>query len=58
VANEKKYIPTEWISEEGFFVSDDFIEYARPLVQGEVLPLIEDGLPNYVRFKKNFQIDT
>ena len=54
VANGEKYFPKEWISKDGFFVSDDFLEYARPLVQGEVQPLIEGGLPKYVRFKKFF----
>ncbi len=54
VANGEKYFPKEWISDDGFFVTDDFIRYARPLVQGEVQPIIEDGLPRYIRFKKHF----
>jgi 6-phosphofructokinase 1 len=54
VANGEKYFPLEWISEDGFFVTEEFIRYARPLVQGEVQPLIEDGLPKYVRFRKHF----
>lgn len=54
VANGEKFLPREWISDDGFFVTDGFIKYARPLIQGEVRPLIEDGLPKFIRFKKHF----
>ncbi len=54
VANGEKYLPREWISDDGFFVTDEFIKYARPLIQGEVRPFIEDGLPKFIRFKKHF----
>jgi len=54
VANGEKYFPDEWISPEGYFVTDEFLRYARPLIQGEVKPRIQDGLPNYVRLKKHF----
>jgi len=54
VANGEKFLPREWISDDGFFVTGEFIKYARPLIQGEVRPLIEDGLPKFIRFKKHF----
>jgi len=54
VANGEKLLPREWISDDGFFVTEEFIKYARPLIQGEVRPLIEDGLPKFIRFKKHF----
>lgn len=54
VANGEKFLPREWISDDGFFVTEEFIKYARPLIQGEVRPLIEDGLPKFIRFKKHF----
>ena len=54
VANGEKYFPKEWISNDGFFVTEDFIEYARPLIQGEVKPVIKEGLPYFIRFKRHF----
>ena len=39
----------EWITENGSDVSDEFIKYVTPLVQGSVnVPLGEDGLPVFV----------
>jgi 6-phosphofructokinase 1 len=54
VANGEKYFPTEWISEDGYFVTEEFIRYARPLIQGEVKPILEGGLPVFMRFDKHF----
>ena len=54
VANGEKFFPKEWITEDGFFVTGDFIDYARPLIQGETRPPMLDGLPKYVRTSKHF----
>ncbi len=54
VANGEKYFPGEWITDDGFFVKEDFINYAAPLIQGEVKPVIKNGLPDFIRFKKHF----
>ncbi|MCK4543552.1 MAG: 6-phosphofructokinase [Spirochaetales bacterium] len=54
VANGEKLFPREWISEDGFFVTENFLNYARPLIQGEVQLLIKDGLPEFIRFEKHF----
>lgn len=48
ICNEEKTVPAEWIIN-GSDVSDDFLKYALPLVQGSVhVPLGEDGLPVFV----------
>lgn len=52
VANTEKKVPLEWIINDGTFVSEDFIKYALPLIQGESRPPIEDGLPRFARLKK------
>ncbi|MFV0362621.1 MAG: 6-phosphofructokinase [Suipraeoptans sp.] len=53
ICNKEKVVPNEWITNEGSDVSDEFIAYARPLIQGIVeVPLGEDGLPKYVRRTK------
>jgi 6-phosphofructokinase 1 len=54
VANGEKFLPKEWISKDGYFLTDEFLRYARPLIQGEVTPIIEDGLPVLMRFEKHF----
>ena len=54
VANGEKFFPVEWIAEDGFFVTDDFLRYARPLIQGEVKPVIDGGLPRFVRLRKHW----
>ncbi|NOY09336.1 MAG: 6-phosphofructokinase [Spirochaetes bacterium] len=54
VANGEKYFPEEWITDDGFFVTEDFFNYAVPLIQGEVKPVIKNGLPCFIRFKKHF----
>jgi 6-phosphofructokinase 1 len=54
VANGEKYFPTEWIGEDGFSVTEEFLRYARPLIRGEVEAEIEGGLPRLVRFHKHF----
>ena len=54
VANGEKPFPLEWIGADGFSVRDDFIAYAKPLIQGEVKPRMKDGLPEFIRFKKKY----
>ncbi|MCX7922164.1 MAG: 6-phosphofructokinase [Clostridia bacterium] len=52
VANTEKKIPREWINAEGNGLTEDFIKYALPLIQGESKPELEDGLPRFARLKK------
>jgi 6-phosphofructokinase len=54
VANVERQVPKEWLNSKGNFVTADFLDYARPLIQGEVKIQIEDGLPAYVRLRKSF----
>ena len=54
VANGEKKLPREWIGADGFSLTADFDRYARPLIQGEVKPVIEGGLPRFVRFRKSW----
>lgn len=52
VANAEKKIPEEWITADGVGVTQDFIDYALPLIQGETPLPKEDGLPRFARLKK------
>lgn len=52
VANAEKKIPQSWIINDGTGVSEDFISYALPLIQGVSTPPTENGLPRFARLKK------
>lgn len=52
VANTEKTIPKEWINKDGNGLTQDFINYALPLIQGESKPVLEDGLPRFAKLKK------
>ena len=51
-ANTEKTVPLEWIINNGTGISDEFVKYALPLIQGEVNLKKEDGLPRFARLKK------
>lgn len=51
VANSEKKVPRAWINERGNMPTQEFLDYVRPLVQGEVPIQIRDGLPLYARLK-------
>ncbi len=51
VANVEKMMPAEYISEDGFGISDACREYLVPLIQGEDYPPYENGMPKYVTLK-------
>ncbi len=54
VSNQEKLLPRDWISTDGLFVENNFIKYAKPLIQGEVKPVMDSGLPHFARLKKHF----
>lgn len=47
ICNEEKTVPLEWITDDGSNISDNFVTYARPLIQGDVTVPMEDGLPEF-----------
>jgi ATP-dependent phosphofructokinase / diphosphate-dependent phosphofructokinase len=53
IANVEHFVPRDWISEDGFMPNEKFVEYARPLIEGEVKFPVEGGLPKYVTLEKN-----
>lgn len=53
IANVEHFIPRDWISEDGMLPNEKFVEYARPLIEGEVKAPMEGGLPKYVVLEKN-----
>ncbi len=54
VANAEQKVPLEWITPEHNGVTQDFIDYCLPLIQGETKQAKENGLPAFVHLKKVF----
>ena len=53
IANGEKTVPVEWITEDGRGLKDEMIQYVRPLIMGEVLPVYVDGLPAHLVRKQS-----
>ena len=51
-ANTEKKIPRDWINEDGTYVTQEFIDYVLPLIQGENKRKLENGLPRFAKLKK------
>ena len=52
IANAVKVVPTEYINEDGDYINDSFIDYALPLIQGDVTIPFENGIVRFARLKK------
>ncbi len=48
IANEAKSVPVEWINREENDITEEFIEYLRPLIVGETEHYYENGIPKYL----------
>ena len=53
VANVEKMMPKDFISEDGFGITEACRRYLAPLIEGEDYPPYENGLPKYVTLKNN-----
>jgi 6-phosphofructokinase len=53
IANVEHLVPRDWFTEDGFMANDKFIEYARPLIEGELKVPMEGGLPKFVELAKS-----
>lgn len=52
VANVEKKMPRNFISRDGFHITDAARDYFAPLIAGEDYPPYSKGLPQYARLKK------
>ncbi len=66
VANVEKMMPKNYISKDGFHITQRCRTYLQPLIQGEDYPPFKNGLPQYVtlknvavkkKLKKSFNLD-
>jgi len=53
IANVEKMMPANYISEDGFSITDKCREYLLPLIEGENYPPYNNGLPDYVVMQKS-----
>jgi 6-phosphofructokinase 1 len=53
VANQEKFMPRHFIDKDGFGITKACRDYLLPLIQGEAYPPYQQGLPKYVKLKKN-----
>ena len=51
VANVEKFMPRDFITKDGFGITDKCRRYLTPLIQGEDAPKYKGGLPVYVTLK-------
>ena len=52
VANVEKMMPRNYITQDGFHITDKAKNYFAPLIQGEDYPAYKNGIPQYARLKK------
>lgn len=48
VSNVEKLVPRNWISKDGTYVTDEFIDYVRPLIAGDYMPVMVGGIPRHL----------
>jgi 6-phosphofructokinase 1 len=51
VANVEKFMPKDFITEDGFGITEKCRTYLSPLIQGEDYPPYKNGLPDYVKLQ-------
>ncbi len=51
VANVEKFMPRDFITKDGFGITEKCRTYLTPLIKGEDYPPYKDGLPQYVQLK-------
>lgn len=51
IANQEKFMPRNFISDDGFAITDVCRKYLSPLIQGEDFPPFEKGLPKVAKLK-------
>ena len=48
IANDEKAVPRNWINATGDGVTEEFVDYVSPLIQGHYSPMMVAGLPRHL----------
>jgi len=51
VANQEKLLPPDFISADGFGITEAARRYLAPLIIGEAYPPFKHGLPDYIKLR-------
>ena len=54
IANQVKEVPSKYIIDNGSNISDEFIEYALPLIINEPNTKYENGMPKFAKLEKHY----
>lgn len=52
IANNEKLVPRSWVNKEGNYITEEFINYIEPLIQGDYQPCMVNGLPQHLVLKR------
>lgn len=52
IANGEKLVPREWITKDGTYVTEEFVDYVRPLIQGDYPSIMVEGIPRHLYMSK------
>ena len=53
IANVEKKVPLDWITPDGTYVTNEFVNYVKPLVIGILSPYYAAGVPKHLKLQKN-----
>jgi len=53
IANNEKLVPRDWVNREGDYVTEEFINYLEPLIQGDYPSFMVNGLPQHLVLNLN-----
>ena len=53
IANGEKLVPRDWITKDGTYVTEEFIDYVRPLIQGDSPCVMVGGIPRHLYMSSN-----
>ena len=51
IANVEKKVPVSMIDSKNHQMTDEYLEYVKPLIMGELVPIFKDGLPQHLILK-------
>ncbi len=54
VASQERPLPDVYLNDDGFGVTEEFLNYCRPLIEGQDSPSYQKGIPQYARLQKYF----
>ena len=52
IANAEKLVPRDWVNREGNYITEEFLNYVEPLIQGDYQPFMVNGLPQHLVLRR------